>query len=265
MKMLASLYVRAVSRQRDRLSPVFSQRLVAVLSIVGIGMLIASGCSEQPATSEAGGEAETVIIRPESSGADSAVSGSASANAPTSEEPPAASATQGREPSPEAMPGHSGGELVLAGKFRVTLPDGWQPKQPAINMIEYEFTVPAAEGDPRDGRVTFMAAGGTVEANIDRWLAQFAQPDGSDTRDRAKIEKIQVSGLDVHLVDVAGTFNESSGPMMGNPIPRQNYRMLGAIIANPDGGMPYFIKFYGPEKTVAANADAFRKMIESLH
>ncbi|NMC21423.1 MAG: hypothetical protein GYA33_13510 [Thermogutta sp.] len=177
------------------------------------------------------------------------------------------SATPGTDIASPPSPAEStdGGELVLAGKYRVTPPQGWQPRRPAVNMIEYELSVPAAEGDPRDGRVTFMAAGGSVEANIDRWLAQFTQPDGADNRERAKIETIQAAGTEVHLVDISGTYNESSGPMMGNAVPRENYRMLGAIIAAPDGGMPYFIKFYGPARTVSANADAFRKMIEEMH
>ncbi|WP_460184628.1 hypothetical protein [Thermopirellula anaerolimosa] len=227
-----------------------------------MGAIFIAGCAKPTAESEAGGEADTVVIRPtetaEPTDSTQAMPPFAGSQGGTGE-----AATPGGESTATASP--AGGELVLAGKYRVTAPEGWQPRRPAINMIEYEFAVPAVEGDPRDGRVTFMAAGGSVEANIDRWLAQFTQPDGAENRERAKIETVQAAGAEVHLVDISGTYNESSGPMMGNAVPRENYRMLGAIIASADGGMPYFIKFYGPAKTVSANADAFRKMIEAMH
>ena len=44
---------------------------------------------------------------------------------------------------------------------------------------------------------------------------------------------------------------------------RPNYRMLGAIISIKDGGQ-YFVKLYGPEKTIAAAEPGFMKMVEGL-
>lgn len=229
------------------------------------GAVLAAGCAKQAGESGVTGGAETVVIRPTDS-AEPAPSAAMVPPAAGSSAGVMQPATAGSESAAPVSPGGPGsGELVLAGRYRLTAPETWQPRRPAISMIEHELSVPAVEGDSRDGRVTFMAAGGSVEANIERWLAQFTQPDGSDNRERAKIETIEVAGAEVHLVDISGTFNESTGPMMGNAVPRENYRMLGAIIAAGDGGMPYFIKFYGPAQTVSANADAFRKMIEGLH
>ncbi|MGQ9822365.1 MAG: hypothetical protein ACUVQK_10920 [Thermogutta sp.] len=230
-----------------------------------LGAVLAAGCAKQAGESGVTGGAETVVIRPTDS-AEPAQSAAVVPPAAGSSGGVMQPATAGSESAAPISPGGPGnGELVLAGRYRLTVPETWQPRRPAISMIEHELAVPAVEGDSRDGRVTFMAAGGSVEANIDRWLAQFTQPDGSDNRERAKIETIRVAGAEVHLVDISGTFNESTGPMMGNAVPRENYRMLGAIIAAGDGGMPYFIKFYGPAQTVSANAEAFRKMIEGLH
>jgi hypothetical protein len=39
--------------------------------------------------------------------------------------------------------------------------------------------------------------------------------------------------------------------------------MLAAIVETPDRGN-YFLKFYGPGKTVAKHADGFRAMVEGL-
>ena len=60
--------------------------------------------------------------------------------------------------------------------------------------------------DTEDGRLTIMGAGGSIEANIDRWYGQFKQPDGSSTKDKAKVSKSKVAGQTVHMVDISGTF-----------------------------------------------------------
>jgi hypothetical protein len=146
------------------------------------------------------------------------------------------------------------------GKLQLTAPATWTRKQP--QFVEHEFAVPASKGDPADGRMTLMSAGGGVDANIERWFGQFTQPDGGSTKQRAKVKKTKVAGQDVHLVDIAGTFRDQRGPV-APAVERPKYRMLAAIIETKSAG-DIFIKFYGPEKTVAENEKAFINMIESL-
>ncbi len=148
------------------------------------------------------------------------------------------------------------------GKLRLTTPEAWQRKQPRTSIVEYEFAVPAAEGDTTDGRLTVMAAGGGIEANIDRWYGQFTQPDGGSTRQRAKVKKLTVGGEDVHLVDLSGTYKDQAGPL-APATERPKYRMLAAIIPTKDAGT-YYLKFYGPERTVTEQEKAFVAMIEGL-
>jgi hypothetical protein len=148
------------------------------------------------------------------------------------------------------------------GKLQLKAPQGWVHKQPQSSIVEYEYAVPAAKDDPVDGRMTVMAAGGGVEANIERWYGQFTQPDGGSTRDRAKVKKLAVAGQDIHLVDISGTYKDQRGPM-APAVERPKYRMLAAIVATKGLGN-YFIKFYGPQRTVADNEAAFVKMIEGL-
>lgn len=153
-------------------------------------------------------------------------------------------------------------KLKLAGgQLELTAPAKWQRKQPKVRIIEHEFAVPAAEGDKADGRMTVMGAGGGVQANIDRWFGQFSQPDGGSTKDRAKVKKTKIGGHDVHLVDVSGTFRDQRGPV-APAVERAGYRMLAAIIETDRGD--YFIKFYGPQRTVAENEKPFLQMIDSL-
>lgn len=150
------------------------------------------------------------------------------------------------------------GKVVDLGKYRITVPGTWKQQQPKSGILMYEFSSPAVEGDKTDGRMTVMAAGGSVEANIERWYGQFSQPDGTATRDRAKTEKRTIAGRDVHVVDITGTYREQFGGNAESP----NYRMLAAIIVTPEAN--FFLKYYGPRKTITANEKAFKEMVESL-
>lgn len=150
---------------------------------------------------------------------------------------------------------------IALGPLKMVAPEGWAQKQPRVRIIQYEFAVPAVEGDENDGRMTVMLAGGGIEDNIERWYGQFQQPDGGSTAKAAKIEKKKIAGHDVHLVDVSGTYLDRPGPV-APAVAREGYRMLAAIVETKQGN--YFIKFYGPEATMAENEDAFTKMIEGM-
>lgn len=151
---------------------------------------------------------------------------------------------------------------IAGGKLQLKAPGTWNRKQPQTAIVEHEFAIPASQGDKADGRLTIMAASGGVQPNIDRWYGQFTQPDGGSTRERAKVTKSKVAGQEVHIVDVSGTYKDQRGPV-APAVERPNYRMLAAIIATKSG-QDYFLKLYGPERTIAENEKAFVGMIEGL-
>ena len=112
--------------------------------------------------------------------------------------------------------------------------------------------------------VYFFGAGqgGSVEANLDRWIGQFLQADGKPSKAAAKIAKRTIHGWPVTTVDVSGAYTGMGGPAAQPGPAMPAYRMLGAIVEGPQGSI--FIKFTGPAKTVAANQPAFDKMLASL-
>jgi len=155
-------------------------------------------------------------------------------------------------------------EIAVAdGKLKLQVPGHWTKETPKFDMIESEFKIPATEGESLPGRVTIMASGGPVEANIDRWIGQFQQPDGKDTKDKTKIEKKTISHATVHIVEISGTYLDAAGGPQGPKTERENYMMLGAIIEMPESGN-YYVKSYGGQETMKANRDGFKKMIEGL-
>ncbi|MFI4876811.1 MAG: hypothetical protein ACIALR_15780 [Blastopirellula sp. JB062] len=142
------------------------------------------------------------------------------------------------------------------GKMSLVAPEGWKKVAPKVRIIDYEFNVPGEKEADGEGRVTIMGAGGSVEANIDRWVGQFAGADKKPT------QELKVAGQTVHLVDISGDFKDQRGPFARAEL-KKDYRMLGAIIQTEKAGQ-YFIKFTGPKTTVAQNEKAFKAMVDSL-
>jgi len=153
---------------------------------------------------------------------------------------------------------------IAGSSILLEAPASWKRVQPKSGIVETEFSIPSA-GDLPPGRMTVMGAGGSVQANVDRWYSQFTQPDGSDTKQKAVTKTIKIAGCTVTMVDVSGTFKDTpGGPFAGGKtIDRPDYRMLAAIVETPGSGSQ-FLKFYGPAATVAQEADGFRTMIEGM-
>jgi hypothetical protein len=149
----------------------------------------------------------------------------------------------------------TGGVLEIDG-LRLTAPDAWVRQEPRSEFVTAEFSLPRAEGDETDGRLTVSKAGGGVDANLERWRGQF---EGNLTRDVA--EDLQVAGLTVKLLDCAGTFNDQPGPFAPG-VQREGYRMIGAVI--PTEGQLTFVKAYGPEKTMEKYEQSIRSFLQNL-
>jgi hypothetical protein len=143
-----------------------------------------------------------------------------------------------------------------------TVPKSWIPK-PHSQMpgMQAEFAIPHAEGDKEDGRLTVSHFGGTLEDNLARWKKQFG--DKPETQNE---ETLDAGGIKILLIDFAGTFSESRGPMMmaGKSVSHPDYRMLGAVFQVPGDTFHYFIKCYGPKKTITDQADEIKKFLRSL-
>ena len=151
---------------------------------------------------------------------------------------------------------------LAGGKLTMKAPKDWIRKKPRTRIVEHEFAVTAVKGDKINGRVTFMRAGGGVEANIQRWMNQFTQPDGKLTKERTVIKKLKIAGQQVRWVDIRGTYKDRRGPV-APAVLRKDYRMLGAIIGVKDLG-DYFVKLYGPRRTISDSEKSFEGLIKSL-
>jgi len=184
------------------------------------------------------------------------------------------------EPKPEpaaAEPPPPPAQTPPANAPAQAAPDGparagglsWQDAAPFVRRTP-KSSMRAAEygvsGDDTAELVVFYFGpdqGGSVDANVGRWLGQFKQPDGSDSASTAKRSTRDVGGIQVALLEVSGTYAGGMAmPGTPAPPPLTDAMMLGAIATGPNG--PIFFKLVGPRAAVERSREGFDQMIGSL-
>lgn len=169
--------------------------------------------------------------------------------------PPTAAPTN----APQATMGGSQSDL------RLTPPAGWVSERPTSTMRVSQYQLPAADGDSEAASLVVYyfgpGQGGSVSANLDRWMGQMQPSPGQSSDGKAKTESTTVNGMKVTLLDVAGTYAGGDMGGGGGGQAKPNYRMRAGVIETPKGA--YFIKLVGPEKTVARWDLAFQEFVKS--
>ncbi|MGI9014945.1 MAG: hypothetical protein ACR2GY_11950 [Phycisphaerales bacterium] len=142
-----------------------------------------------------------------------------------------------------------------------TLPPEWESQTPSSSMRVLQMRVPAGDDQPAAGDATLVAfggIGGSVDANIQRWVGQFTAEDGSAVE--PNIETRNINGLAVTIATLTGTYD---GGAMSATDSGTGRTMIQAIVVRPDGEQ-IFIRLLGPTATVLAHRDAFDAMLSSL-
>jgi hypothetical protein len=151
------------------------------------------------------------------------------------------------------------------GALTFAAPAAWHSRAAASTMRVAEFIVPKAAGDAEDAEVIvyfFGGSGGSVDANIDRWIGQMRPAEASAGSPAAKRAVQTVNGLKVSSVDVAGTYVAEMRPGATEHYNKPGFRLRAAVVETPRG--PYYIKMTGPATTVAAADADFQKFLASL-
>src|SRR5205807_125202 len=170
-------------------------------------------------------------------------------------------------PATSGMQSNSGQSNTNAsGELHFKAPDGWVTEKASSSMRVAQYKLPKAEGDNDDASLVLYyfgaTQGGTAQANIDRWISQMKQADGSSSKDKAKTETTTINGLRVTTVDVTGTYTAEMAPGSGSFHNDTNYRLRAAVLETPKGN--YFVKLAGPSKTVARWDQAYADYLKSF-
>lgn len=146
--------------------------------------------------------------------------------------------------------------------LKFTVPAGWVEEERTSSMRVAQYRLPKAASDTEDASVVLyyfgQNQGGSVAANIERWVSQMKQADG----DTSKKENLEVNRLKVTTVDVAGTYVAETAPGSGAFLNKPGYRLRAAVVETPNGS--YYVKLVGPEKTVAQWNESFLSYIKSF-
>jgi len=130
-------------------------------------------------------------------------------------------------------------------------PPGWDTAANTnpIRLATYHQHAAAADG----AELVMTRAGGTTEANLERWKSQFAAG-GAPTRTERTID-----GLHVVILELHGTYASGMGAA---DTPQTGWAFVGAVIEAGDAS--YFLKLVGPDRAVRDARPAFESLLASV-
>ena len=151
---------------------------------------------------------------------------------------------------------------IRIGELTATVDEGWIQEAPSSSMRLTQFRLPASERGIDDAELAvFSSIGGSIQDNLSRWFGQFIQPDGSDSKEKARVQEFSVNELSITIADLTGTFTGGGMPV-SQPVEKKDYRLLAAIAVGASD--VYYFKLVGPEKTVERWATSFGEFIGDL-
>jgi hypothetical protein len=148
--------------------------------------------------------------------------------------------------------------------LRFSVPKGWQRMRPSSLLFAAQFRIPRARHDKEDGELVLFQfedeKGGPVSDIVERWYAQFSQPDGRASKEAAVVTTRAVNRLTVKTIDLSGSYRPQMGPM--EHVSKAGYRLLAAVV---DGdGERWYWRAVGPAKTIEDAQKGFDTLIDSL-
>jgi hypothetical protein len=164
--------------------------------------------------------------------------------------------------APRALEKRADGRAAL-GPFTMVVPADWTEKPSTSSMRAAQFQLPAPAGGDAEVIVYYFGetGAGSVQANVDRWVSQFKQPDDKPSSEVAKVEKAQFAGQEASIVSVSGRYVAPATPG-GQPMDKPDQALVAAIVPSPKG--PYYFRLIGSKAAVAKQEKPFRDALASL-
>ncbi len=144
-------------------------------------------------------------------------------------------------------------EVTKVAGISFEAPSSWKSSPPSSNMRKAQFS--ATDSSGKIAEIVFFHFGlnsGGVQANVDRWMKQFEDPQDQST------ENVKIGEAKVTYAQAHGTF--LSGRPFGPKTPKPGYALVAAIIEGKEGAV--FIKMTGPKSAVDAHAAGLKKMVK---
>ena len=154
--------------------------------------------------------------------------------------------------------------VVKFGKLSATAPVEWKAEKVANRLRSHQFKLVSPMKDFAHAEVIVMP-----ESNPDpmksfpRWKESFVPPDGKTLDDISKVSKFEVNGLNVHVLDVTGSWKYKERPFdpSSKEVLKPEYRVIWAIVIAGDDAT--HLRLSGPMTVVEKFQPEFEKWIKS--
>lgn len=179
----------------------------------------------------------------------------------TSKLDPTSKPTTTRTPSQDPS---STQPLIVAG-LTFDVSTDWQSVQPKSRMRLAKYLLPGAAGPAELVFYCFgRGQGGSMQANLGRWVTQFQNPDDSEKPAPHKQTRFGNEELNGLIVTCQGTYAPTPmAPHAPAATPKPNYALHAVIVENGPGGT-VFAKTTGPRATVEAHTQTLNRMARSV-
>ena len=144
------------------------------------------------------------------------------------------------------------GNILELENVQLTTPASWVNEKPTSSMRAVQYFLKDDEETTIVGSY-FGKRDEMVDANIQRWKDQFSKTE--------KTDKVELSGGQVIMVSLTGTYMKKASMMSEEFTEAPNYMMLAAIVKTNNG--PYFFKMVGPKSTLSNELASFKKFLAS--
>ena len=162
--------------------------------------------------------------------------------------------------------------ITLENDLEGAVPGSWRPVEPEFPRFrKLQFALPRIEGDTADGVFIIYhfgkGGGGSLEDNLERWYGMMEQPEGKSSKEVGKVAEIEAGqgekAIKITWLDLPGTYLDRPFPRSPEVTKRAHYRLFAAYV---DGGSegPYWVRAYGPDKTMLAEREGFEGFLKSL-
>jgi hypothetical protein len=150
---------------------------------------------------------------------------------------------------------HGGSAVVPNGDNQAPAAIDWKPPSSWTSLPNPNPMRLATYKVTEATELSVARAGGTVDANVERWSAQFESAPKIDRRER------DVRGVKVTIIRIGGTFL-GNGMAGGAADKREGWSMLAAIAQSV--GSPYFFKLVGPSDQIDRARAGFDALVDSI-
>ncbi|HSH76299.1 MAG TPA: hypothetical protein VLA09_11495 [Longimicrobiales bacterium] len=155
-----------------------------------------------------------------------------------------------------------GGTVVALLDYRAVVPAGFEARPATSSMRLAEYTVPEVDGATAEVIVFYFGPGqgGSAEANIARWSAQFRGADGGPVAPR--VTTLEGASFPTTLAEYEGSYARGVGMGPGRSAAEPGQALSAAVVETALGNL--FLQLVGDQAAVAAAREDFLAMVASI-